>query len=469
MIRLILLVLTLCGPSLFTLPASAENSAINQSTNTDENTLRYTVGNHLYPAIFLDKATLAPSGYVVDLFKLIESQTGLRFEYIPLADGGSEASMFANKEIDIIPFENPRKARQNFGSGLSTIPYNSQRFLLIELNNVAMKIGIVARTQRAKTYLGDFIAPYQQPVFYNSIESLEADLKANKLDGIFLSEELITPEFLIANHQNITLSNARSITTLTSAMLFQEEHIAQYLKVNHFLTQLDSNTVTNLAKKYSRSEINIGYQPKTMAIILFISLLISLAVWLIYQKKHRSLEGALSNERARKRKADLAVDWFSSLLEGLPVGMLLTDKNGNELISNKLFRNKYNQYPLPNLDNLASKGVWSPEDQSVHFNFYKTDILHPESKELCHLILWDDVPQLEKQKSELASAHRVATDALAARARFTAMISHELKTPISGMQGSLELLHRKIHLEPENQVLIESVIQSAEQLERQLS
>lgn len=72
--------------------------------------------------------------------------------------------------------------------------------------------------------------------------------------------------------------------------------------------------------------------------------------------------------------------------------------------------------------------------------------------------------QSQKERAELAAREEAAREASRLKTIFVTSLSHEIRTPISGMLGISELLLRDESLSPKHQALVKKQLQAGEVL-----
>ncbi|WP_041054910.1 hybrid sensor histidine kinase/response regulator [Vibrio owensii] len=166
---------------------------------------------------------------------------------------------------------------------------------------------------------------------------------------------------------------------------------------------------------------------------------------------------------------DHITQWLSSLINHIPDPITIYDPMGKRIFSNEAFyvlkNNAFNgnQWNAEEFEQkLVRLAQQKNEDQLLikigtqTFSSQRKEIIHPFEKQAYTMLMLNDVTQLREKQREL-------TNAMSARDHFLAVISHELRTPISAMMGLMKLLREDL-ITSEHHAILDNALRSANRL-----
>ncbi|WEM43697.1 ATP-binding protein [Photobacterium sp. DA100] len=432
--------------------------------------LRYTIENDVYPAIYLDSTTNTPRGYVVDILRYIEQRTSLSFKYIPNPLGKSDAKLMEDGEIDFSPYQYTEKSKLFFNDSLVTNPYYHTNYVIVDVKKTtSKKVGILARSIISQNHLSDILPEAEDTILFSNLDDLIIAISSGSISKVYLSKDVFTQDFIITASDNLNISSSTELQKFPISMVFSNEIADTFHLVDAFLSTISITKINELKNNYGSSNFFFGFDEKITYTSILLSAILSLGIWWLYKKNSSRLRKDLVIERKKKELTDQTLQWFRSLLEDLPVGLLLTNGKNNSLISNRLYRDRYINLKINHNDLKDDNGIIEDDKNELAFQYYRIPFNHPISKEPGYLMVWNEISELEKQKKELINARNIAERSLEIRQQFTAMITHELRTPISGILGLIGLLKERHNDCKDSLELLESLHNSAVNLNQHVN
>lgn len=435
------------------------------STTQSHRVLRYTIENDIYPALYIDPVTLAPSGYVVDILNYIHNRTLLSFEHVPISEGQNAETMLKDGAIDFLAFAGIHSGFLDSALGWHTVNYTTVNFVRVKVKESSSKVtGVLARTQRSERYFDSLLLNEGEIEYFDDLTSLLDAVMNREVGQLVLSQEVMTPNLILNSSQAIDIKSIEEIAALPIGMIFNFDVENEFGYMNHFLRTLDEKLLSEYRGKYTGDGYYFGVHHNLFYTALVALLIISLFIFILYRAANGRLKVDLEKEKNAKEKTDQMLKWFTSLLEDIPVGLVLTDSDGKKVISNRQYREYQQHYDIDKIVYENGHQTQSYADKNTHFTYRTVPFIHPSDNSNGFLTIWTDVTSIEEQRLALLESNRVANQALSARSKFTAMITHELRTPIAGIVGLLEVLESGNQSRNETKSIIKSLKSSALEL-----
>lgn len=427
--------------------------------------LRYTVEKDIYPALYINPVTSQPDGYVVDILNYISNRTLLSFEYIESTNGKHADTMLKESDIDFLPFAGIDTSYADSNLGRSTVNYTSINIIRIDIKgSLSKEVGILARTQRAQNYFESIRLTKGDRKYYSDLTSLIEAVIKKDIKQLYVSQEVITPNLILNSRDILDIESIEEVTSLPVGMIFHQDVESEFGYMNHFLRTLDEKIIHEYRGKYTGDGYYFGIDRNIFFSILGLLLAISSLIFVLYRISNNRLKIDLKKEKNEKEKTDQMLNWFTSLLEDIPVGLVLTNKSGKKIISNRQYRKYQEKYNIDSKEYKDDDSTKTFNANGAYLTYRTVPFLHPNDGRSGYLTIWTDVTSLEEQKMALIESNQIANTALSARSKFTAMITHELRTPIAGIIGLLEVVETKSHKSEDFQSIILSLKASAKEL-----
>ncbi|WP_299138694.1 ATP-binding protein [uncultured Vibrio sp.] len=440
------------------------------SDQSGSNTLRYTITRDMFPALFIDKETKKPSGYVIDILRQISLRTSLNFQYIE-SHGEEALDLFKEDKIDLIPYANLDDPKLFDDSIIQSKPYTNVQFLVLTGKNDSPHVGVLSRAEAFNTYIDNKFGNEFSLTFYTEPNELFKALIEGDIGRAFLNKDVIGYDFLARYSGKIPLAETENFYSVSVGMVLREQHIAAMDLINRMLYPMTNLHIEQFKNRYNLGVINYGYNKKTLMTISGTSLLIIFGLFLFHFLRRNRLQKSLQAQYSEKKKASEEALWFATLLDDLPVLVSVVDDKYNQVFTNKAYRKNFNNctkcWNENNLCVLADPLLHNDDfdetycvNQKSYFKRYLHHIENPRTGKKFQILVLDDTTKAHNHKKELVKANKIANKAIDTRARFLAVITHELRTPINGIVGLLELLERKNNNKEQN-MFIDSIRKSA--------
>ncbi|CAK2906137.1 two-component system, NarL family, sensor histidine kinase EvgS [Vibrio crassostreae] len=448
------------------------------SEQSGSNTLRYTITRDMFPALFIDKETKKPSGYVIDILRQISLRTSLNFQYVE-SHGEEALDLFKENKIDLIAYANLDDPKLFDDSIIQSQPYTNAQFLVLMGQNDSPHVGVLSRAEAFNTYIDSKFGDEFSLTFYTQPNEIFKALIDGDIGRAFLNKDVIGYDFLARYSGKIALAETENFYSVPVGMVLRGQHITAMDLINRMLYPMTNLHIEQFKNRYNLGVINYGYNKRTLMIISGTSLLIILGLFLFHILRRNRLQKILQAQYSEKKKASEEALWFATLLDDLPVLVSVVDDRYNQVFTNKAYR-KYFQNCVkcsndnylcaltdPQLHNDEFDETYCATNES-YFKRYVHHVENPRTGKKFQILVLDDTTKAHKHKKELVNANQVATKAIDTRSRFLAVITHELRTPINGIVGLLELLERKNN-DKEQNMFIDSIRKSAYVLNNHVS
>jgi two-component system, NarL family, sensor histidine kinase EvgS len=440
------------------------------SDQSGSNTLRYTVTRDIFPALFIDEQTKAPSGYVIDILRQISLRTSLNFQYVE-SNGEEALNLFRQGKIDVLAYANlddPSLFGENI---IQSQPYTNAQFLVLMGKNESSKVGVLSRAKAFNDYIDNKFGDDFALVFYTQPNELFKALINGDVGRAFLNKDVIGYDFLARYSGKIALSETENFYSVPVGMVLREQHNAAMDLINRMLFPMTNLHIEQFKNRYNLGVISYGYNKKTLVIISAASLTIIFGLFLFHFLRRNRLQKSLQAQYSEKKKASEEALWFATLLDDLPVLVSVVDEQFNQVFTNKAHRKYFHNCVKCSNDNylcaLTDPQLHNDEfdetycaNNESYFKRYVHHVENPRTGKKFQILVLDNTTKAHKHKKELVQANQIATKAIDTRSRFLAVITHELRTPINGIVGLLELLERKNN-DKEQNMFIDSIRKSA--------
>ena len=226
-------------------------------------------------------------------------------------------------------------------------------------------------------------------------------------------------------------------------------------------TALDGSTVGVLTWSHERDTMIFA---RRMAIGLLAAMapLLALAIFLIRRSEQaavilRANASALSRtNQSLERRVSERTHQLEAMLENIEQGIVMLGPSGEVIVANERAKDLLDVHTETDLAlALAGTAPNVPPQDEERSGAARIDVIVPNGRivevrrrqlrENRSVIMLSDVSTLKKRQSELEAAISAANAASETKTRFLSTMSHEMRTPLNGVIGALEILrHTKL-------------------------
>lgn len=441
------------------------------------NLVKYSFDDDAFPLLFRNEDG-SLSGYLKDVLDLISSRTTLKFEYVAIESGQSAYDMLESNKIDLIPYS--LTARESSKVIDYTDSFMSFNYYAVSIdrasNQSSARKGILL--SESKKHLGIKFGDDTE-VFSDSKKILMA-LEEGDVDVAYIREDII--ELIISSHADDEYMVDRNHPiTLNLAMAVSSNRLSLINVLNSIFRTWDQNELNKIKNSYDPFNVVYGYDDKYLYQIAFIflfSFLFFAVTFLLFQKNMKLKVIIKEKDAATARMEN---EFLNSVIRQIPSVVFIYDENENVHYTNcdKYLCNKCrncnisakgvgynNQYTFDRVfkNNITLKATCQTQGCPLDMEMieYECKKINLNDREYVLTVI-DDITEKNQRESDLQNAKQRAESAIQARDKFLASMTHELRTPIAGMAGLIEMLGAKIEDEEET-LLINNISSSARQL-----
>ncbi len=449
--------------------------------------VRFTFDEDSYPLFYREKNGNL-TGVLNDVLKLIQSRSGLKFQYVPLTQGRNAEAMLAQGEVDILPLT--IKSPLHSEELALTDPYFNLKYVAVELMTPRLSKkhldGVLLTTMRHSEQSVKASVFDTQTKTYSQLNKMLSDLNSGEISRAYIRDDVI--DMLLANGADDKYRINRKDSRLMRASIGVSARDPLLLNaLNSILTTIDDNELRTIRDGYARINVVYGYDKFNVMLLIGALILIALIIVLISYllSKNLKLQVVLRENEAKNSQSEF--EFMQRIINALPVQMFIHDSDHQLVLSNCANFRAGQCHGCSMAENNASKTaiVENPElleqvltdgfsiNRTVDITdcqldiqtveFYHKRVIHTTTQKAFVLTVIHDVSRRYQQQRELIEANKLAEQAVVARERFLASMSHELRTPIAGMSGLLEMLNMRL-THAEDRMLLKNVITSTQNL-----
>ncbi len=432
-----------------------------------ERIIKYTVDTDLFPYSYVSNVGEL-KGYVHDVIRRIELVTPLEFEFIP-NEGKDIQKMLANGEVDFVPLAK----RENYNPEIMSVNKNS-----IDIKYVLLK-SLRNKTENKFALLDRFNYTTQQdaPPGFEVFDDASKLLSALRNGDIthayvnkFLVESILKAEtevpFIVSSKMGRYNFNTKACMLVRKS----DAHLKEVIEEAFLL--LTPSELDSMWMRYNQVEYSYGYEKKTvnslLIALLFTLMALFIAIYFTVLRMREQVDGA----QKKSELSEVHRRWLVDIIENIPNYVCIRDESGTVELSNRNFRklcrhigsgdeNKLLDFILNNAH------VELRKDHSKHLKVIESS--HPLSGKYFHVVdnqvthylddvklymtVLTDITELKEKENKLIKANEEAEASIQQKTNFLAVISHELRTPISGILGLMEMLEHRTSDELDKQIL----------------
>lgn len=441
-----------------------------------------TIGVHRdwapYDYINVDKIH---SGLTADLLNIISNELGVKFEISSKRTYSELNRAFHDGELMMLSAlpETPTQDKLMYFS----TPYVDEPWVLFApaeegidslLNNSKLTVGIIADTSGSEL-LSDYCSNCSSVSYINQVSAFQA-LQKEEVDRVLTSlhhaSPLLQSDYL-GQFKMVGQIEDKNLVPLHFAVNFRQPILLNI--INKALDSIPQEEMTRLENKWLTFEYQEGLAPKEVAkwagiiTLLVLTVIITITWW-----NRKMAEEILQRKTAEKRarRAERRLQHLADNLDGVvlqhvqpdpeqPLNIQYTfvsagvkDLLGVSATSIKLhpehLLNQLDDVDMPALKlsmrEATKQGHWDSEQKlkyhrgQLKWIQFKSRVTPHEEGGFYWNTVVTDISLLKQQQLALEHARQKAEIATAAKSQFLATISHEVRTPISGILGLLELM-----------------------------
>ncbi|WP_172666197.1 ATP-binding protein [Vibrio owensii] len=411
--------------------------------------IKYTIPGDVFPYSYVNKDTGQYVGYVHDLFERISSITPITFEYIPSGARNVE-DILSKRLADVVPIinkENYNERRFTTTNDIIDVQYTHIETLKIHDSNI---YGVLDRFSYLK---GD--PRVENFLVYKDLDKILADLKSGKISHAYINKHIVDNLINIKKDTFFkVIPKGDYIDLDTKApMLLRIEDIEMKRTLEEAFKIISKKELDSLWSKYNTVDYHIGYNENQIRTVLFLVFLsVSISLILIIRFMRKKIDGV-------NKKTELSEGQQRFLLEiidNIPSFVCIRNEHGGILLSNRSFKEfsakYYSEDESRALKELIDNGevelrhdlseylVITDESHAMvgrHFHVVNQSVVHYVDDMVLFMTVLTDITELKEREKFLEAS-------VQQKKNFLAIISHELRTPISGILGLMELLEDRI-------------------------
>ncbi|WP_139312244.1 ATP-binding protein [Vibrio ponticus] len=429
--------------------------------------VRYTVDEDLFPYSYINESAKV-SGYIHDVIERIEAMTPLEFEYIP-SQGADLKNMLSEGVVDFIPIA---KQSEYDSTTMQAIRSN------IDVKYVLLK-SLKDSDQEQYALLDRFNYTPKDKVpngfrFFQNTDNLLQALADGDVSHAYINKYLVDRILRSDNEVPFQISSVMGKYNFNTKayMLIRKDDLKLQELLQEAFTMLSKRELDSLWSTYDKVEYRYGYREETVNYIFFVLLLTflfsSIGVYVFVSRMRKQVDGA----HKKSELSEVHRRWLVDIIDNIPNYVCIRDESGTVELSNRSFRRLCRSIGQLNENELLefimdSAHVELRKDYSKHLHIL--DNTHPLSGKYFHVVnnqvthyvgnvslymtVLTDITELKEKEQKLIKANKKAEASIQQKTNFLAVISHELRTPISGILGLMEMLEQRISDDLGQQIL----------------
>ncbi|WP_322802899.1 ATP-binding protein [Vibrio alfacsensis] len=368
--------------------------------------------------------------------------------------------MLLKGEVDVIPIV--KRDDYNPKVFLLTNDLVPVKYVLIEtlIDYDVRKYAVLDR-------FGSFKRDYNTSnyIFYTDVESLLEDVRSGYITHAYINQYLV--ESILndfgSDDFKVVLKNDALTHDSKAPMLLRKGDAKLALLIDEAFSILTERELDNILDNYSKVNYHIGYKEKdiktavTLASVFIVFLLMLGALFI--SRTRKQIDGEIRKTELSETQRRLLID----IVDNIPSYVCIMNKSGEIILSNNSYNqfkdNYYHGNELDPLQDILEKSeVEVSGDKSKylrvidsnhslygrHFHVVNQSIVHAIDEVDLFMTVITDVTELKERERYLLQANELAEAAVQQKQNFLAIISHELRTPISGILGLMELLGERV-------------------------
>ncbi|MET2851037.1 ATP-binding protein [Vibrio owensii] len=437
--------------------------------------IRYTVSSDLFPLSYFDHVSGEYKGFIHDLMNLISVKTPLEFTYIP-PEGNSEEQMLLDGKVDVLPSMNIKLIQDEYFLGTNT--YTTLNYLQVEKAS-DYKFKSFAILDRIDILPPDIIDSNFK--IYKDLNTLLDALDSGEVTNAYLNEYIISGLINLNEEKFRILHNAEQFQVeLAMATDIKNQKLANLL--NSALDIISEKEKRNIWKNYEKIALSLDKESVFFERLLIFFLILLVTIFVLFYKRFLVVRKNLHKTREQGKKIFVKNKWLKQILDSIPSMVCIFDHNGKLVMSSIQFQEIVRELGYKRQDELLNEIVikqglnfWDEFDQNIEieipgsklygksFNILNKKMYNIGVNKDYFLLIINDNSYFRIRENSLIIKKNKAMESIEAQKKFIAVISHELRTPISAMLGLMEILNTKLD-NNEDKNLLSNTINSANRL-----
>ncbi|WP_394242082.1 ATP-binding protein [Vibrio astriarenae] len=439
--------------------------------------LIYSMSESAFPILFKNQQGQL-DGMLPDFLSLLQARSGLSFQFYPAE---SELSL-TRRPVDFFPVAYSGSPVSD--DWLISQPFYQVSYSELELRgqpsakNKALKQGILMHSEGEPLQVLD--NTFEGIQRYSNIQALLHDLVEGQIRSAYVPRDVAKSLLLQTGLDKFALVQ-RSSLTLNMAFALDKHNPFLLDVLNSVLETVDNNEVEKLVRSYRQFQLVYGYEKAHVLSWAFAVALIVVLILIASFFAYSNLRLKISASKQKIAEGEGERKWLQTIINELPYMVFIHDDQHQLILSNCaryrsgdcrrcLIQDYFTQTPCVEdfwqIQRVLEHDEQLADDCRTQSCQLGLDHVHRERKSIKSattgqkfvLTVIQDISEQKERENALIEAEKAAQSAVVARERFLATISHELRTPIVGLLGSLEIAQRY--------ELIRDVAQLLEQAER---
>ncbi|MEF1303010.1 transporter substrate-binding domain-containing protein, partial [Vibrio owensii] len=306
----------------------------------NKETITYSSSEEAFPFLFRNAHTGRLDGFLPDFIDLIQSRTGLKFEYLkPSSSLNSGLTAFS---ADIVPVAYVDHARSS--DWLITKPFMHNNFVAIEALDVDShpphdaKSGILMSLKKQGLVNLD---SWKEERFtrYDDLKQLLSDLKSGEIDVAYVPDDIVHSMIAQDNIDGLLISE-KDVLTLSIAFAVANHNTKLKKILDSIIDTIDAKEIDKLNRTYRNFNLVYGYDEEHIfTIVLFVAVVFVILLAIVYfVLAHLKLKVNLAELNATNEEKEK--QWLMEIIQEINSIVFIHGEDNQIQMSNcSLYRN----------------------------------------------------------------------------------------------------------------------------------